>query len=150
MQGTKHSETFYFSSIHHLERFQAALEATNKVWHDDWSKENKIQEEYGAALYVLTSSSGTWERAKAYVLRSNGILFDELLANEHWSGGYVSLIKLAGNLFNAGYTKCDPVDLVTGLDERNFNVAMTALRIRRRAWPLQHIIDHAEFETGEA
>jgi hypothetical protein len=121
-------EDFYFVSPEHRQRFLAAMQQTGKV------HKGRIDEEYGAALYVLTSSSGTWERSQPYIGR-DGIDFDALLG-EQWSGAYVSLLQLAGNLFNAGYTKCSPVDFVTGLDERNYNVAMTAFKIRRRSWPI--------------
>lgn len=120
---------FYFVSPEHRQRFLAAMQQTGKIYGDH------INEEYGAALYILTSSSGTWERAKGYV-SSRGIQFDELLAQGYWSGGYMGLLQLAGNLFNAGYTQCSPVDLPTRLDDRNFQVAMTALLIRRKSWHL--------------
>lgn len=139
------SEHFYFTSEEHRARFLATMQAIDKIY-DGYYEEQRvplIQEEYGAAVYVLTSRSGTWERAKNYVSR-RGIQFDELLANEHWSGGYTCLLELAGNLFNAGYTKCDPVDLVTRLDDSNFTVAMTALHIRRRSWPVAFFQQQAE------
>ncbi len=126
-----------FKSENHRQRFLVAIQQTGKIY------EGHINEEYGAALYILTSNSGTWERAKSYVGR-DGIKFDELIANEHWSGGYLALIQLAGNLFNAGYTQASPVDFVTSLDEQNFQVAMTALQIRRRSWHLGNFLTDDE------
>lgn len=134
-----HKSLFYFTSPEHRQRFLTAIQQIGKVYED------RINEEYGAALYILTSSSGTWERAKSYV-SSRGIQFDELLAEGYWSGGYMSLLQLAGNLFNAGYTQCSPIDLVTGLDDRNYNVALTALKIRRKAWHLGNFMTDAEIE----
>ena len=147
MQGTKHSETFYFSSPEHLERFKSVLEAIGKTWIDRYDHNAvKVQEEYACAVYVLTSSLGTWERASSYV-SSGGIQFPELLEEVHWSGGYLNLLRWAANLFNERFANQNPIDISCSLDERNFQVAITALIIRRKSWPLQYILDHADIET---
>jgi hypothetical protein len=136
-------EDFFFTSPRHAASFIAWMKGIGKTFNGIFEGQTTelLNEEYAAALYILTSSEGTWERSKGYVdKKGHGIQFDDLLANEHWSGGYVCLIQLAGNLFNAGYTQCSPVDLVTGLDDRNYQVAMTAFKMRRRAWPLDFFL----------
>lgn len=118
---------FYFTSEAHKARFLATMHEIHKI------DGGKLDPEYGAAIYVLTSSASTWEKASDYV-SGGGIEFEELLSEVDWSGGYSSLIKLAANLFNERFP-ASPVDLPTRLDDRNFAVAMTAFQIRRHSWP---------------
>ncbi len=125
----------FFTSPQHKVRFLTAMQQIGKIY------AGKLDPEYGAALYVLTSSGGTWQKASDYVSRG-GIKFEELLAEVDWSGGYRALIRLAGNLFN-DQTTCSPVDLM-GLDDRNFQVAMTTFQIRRVSLPLSEIASQAE------
>ena len=118
---------FYFTSDDHKRRFLEMMRALGKI------DGGKFDQEYGAAVYLLTSSAGTWEKASNSVSRS-GIEFEALLSEVDWSGAYSSLIMLAGNLFNER-TNCNLVDLPSRLDDRNFAVAMTAFYIRRHSWP---------------
>lgn len=121
--------TTYFTSEGHKTRFISIQQQLNKL------DAGKFDREYSTALYILTSDLATWEKASGYVSR-HGIDFEGLLQEVDFSHGYIALIELAGNLFNAGYTKCSPVDLY-GLDDRNFHVAMTAFLIRRNGWRIE-------------
>lgn len=109
----------FFKSPAHKERFLEAVQG--KVYG------GKLDQEYASALYILTATSGTWERASTYVSR-DGIDLETMIEEQHLSSGYLALIKLAGNLFN-GRLHVDPLDFM-GLDEANFNVALTALALR--------------------
>jgi Family of unknown function (DUF6075) len=113
---------FFFTSPRHKAGFLTTMQALRKIY------EGKLDPEYGAAIYILTSSASTWDKASGYVER-DGIDFDGLLAEVDFSGAYSNLIRLAGNLFN-GQTACSPVELYR-LDDRNFAIAMTAFQIRR-------------------
>jgi hypothetical protein len=113
-----------FQGVDHKRRFLAVMQKIGKVYEG-----NKIDPEYGAALFVLTADLGTWERAQYYVAH-DGILFRKMLRDLDWSGGYRVLIKWAANLFNEQAAHIDPVQLMR-LDERNFAIALSALRIRR-------------------
>ena len=112
----------FFTSAAHKAGFLTAMAGLRKIY------DGKLDPEYGAAIYVLTSSASTWDKASEYVDR-DGIDFEGLLRDVDFSGAYSNLIRLAGNLFN-GQTACSPVELYR-LDERNFTVALTALRLRR-------------------
>ena len=90
--------------------------------------DGKLDLEYGAAIYILTADEDTWDQASNYVKR-DGIDFESLLAEVDFSGGYGVLIRLAGNLFN-DRTPCNAVELMR-LDDRNFQVALAAIQIRR-------------------
>lgn len=114
--------TILFRSAIHKRRFLAAIQQIGKVY-DGW-----IDQEYGAALYVLTADTSTWERTKQHV-HSDHISFQGILESGYWSGGETVLLQWASNLFN-GHDAIGPVELMR-LDENNFQVAITALQIRR-------------------
>ncbi len=125
----------FFKSPEHRLRWLYVLQTMGKV------HAGKIDQEYGAALYVLTADLDTWQQAQMYVDRHgfdvealHGIDFPELLAKGEFSGGYTVLIQWAGNLFN-GQVHIDPVELMR-LDDSNFLVALTALQLRRTSLPV--------------
>lgn len=53
----------FFKSAAHRERFLQAIQQAGKVYG------GKIDTEYGAAYYILTSEGGMWERASDYIDR---------------------------------------------------------------------------------
>lgn len=112
-----------FVSDEHRERFAQAIQSIGKIW-----ESGRIDPEYGAALYIFTSSASTWERASGYV-SSTGILVEKLLKQVDFGGAYTVLIELAGNLFN-GNIHVDPVEFMR-LDENNFQIVLHAIRLRR-------------------
>lgn len=117
----------FFTSPEHKRRWLTAILAIGKVY------AGKLDPEYGAAVYILTADSDTWDQASEYVDR-DGIDFEALLAEVDFSGAYSNLIRLAGNLFN-GTIHVDPVELYR-LDDTNFLIALTALQVRRHALPV--------------
>ena len=121
----------FFTSPEHKAGFLTAMQGLRKVY------DGKLDPEYGAAVYILTADSDTWDQASGYVDR-DGIDFEALLRDIDFSHGYQILVQLAGNLFN-DRTACNPVDLCAVLDDRNFQVAMTAFQIRRKSLPVSMI-----------
>lgn len=117
----------FFTSLEHKQRWLAAMRAIGKIYG------GKLDPEYASALYILTADLDTWQQASRYVDR-DGIDFEALLAEVHWSSGYGVLIRLAGNLFN-DRTSLSPVELMR-LDDTNFIVALTAFQIRRASLPI--------------
>ena len=115
--------SIYFKSPEHRQRLLVALEQTGAVYDG-----NKVDQEYSAALYILTADLGIWQRVQEYVGHSR-IDIPEMLENIDLSSGYKTLVELAGNLFNS-QTHTEPIELM-GLDESNFRLALTALQIRR-------------------
>jgi hypothetical protein len=111
-----------FHSREHKDRFVEAIQGIGKVY------DGEFDPEYGAALFLLTSSQSTWNNASAYVHRSH-IDFEAMLNEVDFSGGYSVLIQLASNLFN-GNTHVDPLELLH-LDEKHFKLALSALLLRR-------------------
>lgn len=130
----------FFTSAEHRTRWLSAILSLGRVFG------GKLDQEYGAALYVLTSSVATWEKAEPYIDRE-GIDFEGLLAEVDFSGGYRPLIRLAWHLFNSG-AAISPLDLYS-LDESNFEVAMCAIRIRRVPLPIDDLASKAELYNIE-
>jgi hypothetical protein len=130
----KKEKIMFFKSAQHKAGFITAMQGIGKVY------DGKIDPEYGAALYILLADEDTWNQASNYVSRS-GIDFETMFKREHFSGGYSVLIHLAGNLFN-DRIPCNAVELML-LDESNFQVALTAIQLRRHS----HHIDDVKKEN---
>lgn len=112
----------FFKSPEHKQRFVTTMQQIGKIY------DGKLDPEYGAAVYILTADLSTWNKANSYV-SCEGIDIPALLEETYFSGGYSVLIRLAGNLFNS-QIHIEPIDLLR-LDEGNFNVALTSLKLRR-------------------
>lgn len=130
----------FFTSPEHKQRFLTAMLTGGKI------DSGKLDPEYASALYILTSSAGTWQKAESYVGR-DGIDFEAMFAEVDFSGAYSALIRLAWGLFNGGAT-LNPQDLY-GLDERNFTAALSALQVRRVNLPLDELASKAEIYNIE-
>jgi hypothetical protein len=124
-EETMTTESTFWKSIYHQERFLEVVPRLKKTWPE---ADGKFDPEYAAALYILTADSGTWSQAQEYIDR-DGIDFEEMLEKEDFSGGYTRLMKLAGNLFN-DRQNINPVELLH-LDHQNFLLALDAIKIRR-------------------
>lgn len=125
------NEDIYFKSKEHQQRFLSAMQELGKIY------DGRLDQEYGAALYILTADSDTWEKANSYVER-NGIDIAAMLSGRDWSGGLSVLVALAGNLFN-GQERVDPVDFAERLDQENFQVALCAIKVRRSGWHMDEV-----------
>ena len=112
----------FFTSVRHLECFLSVMRRIGKI------DGGKLDPEYAAACYVLTSGLGLWQKASDYVSRG-GIDFEAMLEDRDFSGGASVLVKLASNLFNSN-AHIDPIEFLR-LDEINFKVALVALQVRR-------------------
>src|SRR5215469_10774087 len=112
----------FFTSPAHKQRWLQSMQQIGKVY------DGLLDQEYAAALYILTADLDTWQQASGYVGRDR-IDIPTLVQEVPFSGGYAVLLLLAGNLFNS-QTHVDPVELMR-LDDRNFLVALAALQVRR-------------------
>lgn len=134
----------FYTSPEHKQRWLTTMLATDKI------DRGKLDPEYGSALYILTASVGTWNKAQSYVSR-HGIQFEELINKVDFSSGNLALVRLAANLFNEMNEegqKVRPIDLMI-LDDTNFTVALTAFQIRRVNWPLHELATKAELYNLE-
>lgn len=120
--------TIFFKSEKHRARFLAGIQQLGKVY------DGLVDPEYGAVIYLLAGSGDTWEKAQDYI-SPHSLGLDRMLEEVHLSGGHAILVQLAGNLFN-GNLDINPVEFMR-LDEPNFQLALGALLMRRRNWPLE-------------
>jgi hypothetical protein len=121
----------FFVSEEHKKRFLGSLAQIGKI--DNGTPDT----EYAAALYILTSDLFIWNEVSRYVSR-DGISIKGILKKVHLSSGEAVLVKLAGNLFN-GNEHIDPLEFMR-LDETNFTIALTSLKLRREGWHLSQAL----------
>jgi hypothetical protein len=114
----------FFKSAAHKTRLLEAMRRIDKI------ENGRFDPEYGAACYILTADTATWNKAQEYVSRQ-GILFEELLNEVDFSGGYQVLIQFAANLFNEHAMPAQNAVELMRLDDDNFRIALSALVIRR-------------------
>lgn len=126
-----------FLDTAHRQRFVEVMRKLDKI-HDNM----RYDQEYGAALYILTADSGIWNAAQRYVGENRGIDFENLFREVDFSGGYSVLIKTAWHLFNNGTQEATMLELLR-LDEKNFLLAVQALMIRRYGYPMVEV-DHGK------
>jgi hypothetical protein len=130
IEQTMNPENTFWKSAGHQSRFVENMQRRGKTWPEAGGK---FDPEYGAALYILTADTGTWNRTEKYVSRS-GIDFEAMLEEVDFSGGYVRLVRLAGHLFNE-QQQLLPIELLH-LDQENFLLALDAIKLRRYGFRL--------------
>jgi len=89
-----------------------------------------IDIEYGTAYYLLSSYEDIYNKARKYI-SSDGIKFKNMLSKQDFSTGEKILVKLAANLFNSNNYDIAPIDIIGYLDDELFDVAMSAIMMRR-------------------
>jgi hypothetical protein len=117
------TEDIFFRGQEHKRRCIEALVQLEKV-----ERDGKADPWYAAGLYILTAYTDMWTDVQGYVSQS-GIKFDEILEKCVYASSEITLIEVAANLFRDS----GQVDLsrFTNLDERNFDLVMQAIKIRR-------------------
>lgn len=80
------TRTLFFKSADHQQRFVTTIQQIGKVYG------GKLDQEYAAALSILTADTDTWEAVQRYVSR-RGIRFD-----------LMDIRKSAGNPFSFSHT----------------------------------------------
>lgn len=116
-------QNIYFKSEDHKSRLLAAMQDMGKIWEN-----GRLNSEYAATLYILTADQSTWLKVHDYI-EGDEIRFKEIFEEVDFGGGYSVLIHLAAHLFNSQF-HIEPIEFLR-LDPYNFEVAMSAVRIRR-------------------
>lgn len=101
-------------------------------FHEQFNKLNgHLQEDsyYLSALYIITSTEKLFQKVSPYFHIEEGFQAEEMFANEEFSHVELVLAKLAGHLFKNNY-HVTPLDLIE-LDEKNYQIAMSAMYIRK-------------------
>ena len=119
------NQTIAFHSEEQKQLFLHTMEVLHQIDH------GVLDAYYAAALYVLTADRGIWNKARDYIdVERISIYFEELLKEVHFSHGESLLVAWAGNLFGA-IIPVSPKELVNTLDEPLYQLALTALSLRR-------------------
>lgn len=113
-----------FTSPEHAVRFTEIMARLGKISGDTYDNE------YSAALYLLTSRASTWEKTSGYV-HQDGIGFARILQEEDFGAAYSVLIRLAANLFDLYQFQLGDIAELLRLDEENYALALDAINIRR-------------------
>ena len=87
------------------------------------------QEIFLPVLYIMTSSKALYKKMHKYIYFNGSFRVEEMFANEQFSGSELLLAKLTSHLFNDTY-QVTPLDLI-GLDEEDYQIAMSAIYIRK-------------------
>ena len=91
----------------------------------------KLDREYGSALFLLTSTAEIWNRSKKHVSRE-GIDFQTMLEKGTFSSGEQVVANLAWELFGAyGSSRFIISDLTTSIDSDYFKVCIQAIILRQ-------------------
>lgn len=116
----------YFLSEQHLENFHEAVGLIPAAISPD---DLRISSYYGASLFLLTGIEETWPRLRRFC--AGYIDCYSMLKELNLSAGEELIVRLAGNLYNSGSCLFTPADLVDRLDDRRFQLCLSALAIRR-------------------
>lgn len=85
--------------------------------------------EVRSALYVLAALDTDGAKYVSHRKVQIGMMLED---SKEWSSGERALVKLAAHLLNAGTWPCTIDEVLGSLDERNFTIALEALRLRYR------------------
>lgn len=78
-------------------------------------------------------------RISAYI-DTDGIDFEAMMEKQDFLSGEAKLVRLAANLYN-GSMEVTPQELINTLDDRNYDLAMQAIRFRRYGCHIENLLD---------
>lgn len=138
-----HGETYkepeqkkiHFTSSRHKEVFLSTMLTLEKIDR----RSGKVDPEYGAALYILSSDEYLWDRSRPHI-RSDGIAFNAILKTK-FSYSEKNLVRLACNLLN-NYKKVSPVEVTRDgvISDESFEMVLEAYRIRHYSHYITDIV----------
>ncbi len=95
---------------------------------------------YLPALFILLSTKNNlYKKTKNYITE-DGIDFMTMMGKQDFSSGEAKLVRLAANLFN-GSMEVTPQELISSLDDKNYDLAMQAIRFRRYGCHIENLLD---------
>mgnify|MGYP001171295458 FL=1 len=95
---------------------------------------------YLPALFILLSTKNNlYKKTKNYITE-DGIDFITMMEKQDFSSGEAKLVRLAANLFN-GSMEVTPQELINSLDDKNYDLAMQAIRFRRYGCHIENLLD---------
>gem|GEM_PF-3971049 len=92
------------------------------------------------ALFILLSTKNNlYQKTKNYIT-ADGIDFETMMEKQDFSSSEAKLVRLAANLYN-GFLEVTPQELINTLDDRNYDLAMQAIRFRRYGCHIENLLD---------
>jgi hypothetical protein len=95
---------------------------------------------YLPALFILLSTKNNLYKKTRNYITVDGIDFDAMMEKQDFSSGEAKLVRLAANLYN-GFMEVTPQELINTLDDRNYDLAMQAIRFRRYGCHIENLLD---------
>jgi len=95
---------------------------------------------YLPALYILLSTKNNLYKKTRNYIDVDGIDFEAMMEKQDFSSGEAKLVRLAANLYN-GSMEVTPQELINTLDDRNYDLAMQAIRFRRYGCHIKNLLD---------
>jgi hypothetical protein len=95
---------------------------------------------YLPALFILLSTKNNFYKKTKNYITEDGIDFQTMMEKQDFSRGEAKLVRLAANLFN-GSMEVTPQELVNTLDDKNYDLAMQAIRFRRYGCHIKNLLD---------
>lgn len=95
---------------------------------------------YLPALFILLSTKNSLYKKTRNYITADGIDFETMMEKQDFSSGEAKLVRLAANLYN-GSMEVTPQELINTLDDRNYDLAMQAIRFRRYGCHIENLLD---------
>lgn len=97
---------------------------------------------YLPALFILLSTKNDLYKKTSNYITEDGIDFAMMMEKQDFSSGEAKLVRLAANLFN-GSMEVTPKELINTLDDKNYDLAMQAIRFRRYGCHIENLLNRA-------
>jgi len=95
---------------------------------------------YLPALFILLSTKNNLYKKTRNYITADGIDFETMMEKQDFSSGEAKLVRLAANLYN-GFMEVTPQELINTLDDKNYDLAMQAIRFRRYGCHIENLLD---------
>jgi len=95
---------------------------------------------YLPALFILLSTKNNLYQKTRNYITADGIDFETMMEKQDFSSGEAKLVRLAANLYN-GSMEVTPQELINTLDDRNYDLAMQAIRFRRYGCHIENLLE---------
>lgn len=95
---------------------------------------------YLPALFILLSTKNNLYTKTRNYITADGVDFETMMEKQDFSSGEAKLVRLAANLYN-GFMEVTPQELINTLDDRNYDLAMQAIRFRRYGCHIENLLD---------
>lgn len=95
---------------------------------------------YLPALFILLSTKNNLFKKTINYIDADGIDFGAMMEKQDFSSGEAKLVRLAANLYNASM-EVTPQELINTLDDRNYDLAMQAIRFRRYGCHIENLLE---------